>query len=188
MSDRLDQYLKYHRKSAEVGDIDPAHSMLLYVCERFELNTEQRYWLAFLYAMTYCGASVYYVYNEFPDFENLDRGRLERWWGGGGRDAIICQTDRRWCRSNNQFVDAVESYRRFIGDRWTSARHGPAAMACTTRTGLTGTSRTSRHLTQQHLTQQPVGSVSASSCQRRTFGNWKPPSVRTGSSRTASGT
>jgi hypothetical protein len=116
MLSRLDEYLRYHTASADIGDIDPSYAMLRYVCDRFELNLEQRYWLAFVYALTYCGASTYYVYNEFPDFENLDSGRMNRWWYGGGRAAIICQTDARWRRSRNQFVDAIESYRRWVGD------------------------------------------------------------------------
>lgn len=117
MSSRISEYLKYHMHSSLVGDIDPSYQMLRYVCDRFELNVEQRYWLAFVYALTYCGASVYYVYNEFPDYENLDSGRLNRWWDGGGRESIICQTDARWRRSRNQFVDAIESYRRWVGQR-----------------------------------------------------------------------
>lgn len=113
---RLPQYLAYHRESKRIGDIDPSHALLLYVCDRFELNIEQRYWLAFLYAMTYCGASVFYVYNEAPDFENVDLGRLQRWWSSGGRQNIICQTDRRWVRSSNMFVPAVKSYQQWVGD------------------------------------------------------------------------
>src|SRR5262252_10912261 len=100
---RLNQYLTYHITSADIGDIDPSYNMLLYVCDRFELNVEQRFWLAFVYAMTYCGASVYYVYNEFPDYENLNSGRLNRWWYERGRSEIICQTDRRWVRSSSLF-------------------------------------------------------------------------------------
>lgn len=115
---RVSEYLRYHQESARIGDIDPSYEMLRYVCDRFELTEEQRYWLAFVYALTYCGASTFYVYNEFPDFENLDSGRLNRWWyDRDGRENIICQTDRRWCRSSNQFVSAVECYRRWVGDK-----------------------------------------------------------------------
>lgn len=117
---RLPQYLAYHHESLRAKDIDPSYAMLRYVCDRFELNIEQRYWLAFVYAMTYCGASTFYVYNEFPDYENLDSGRLNRWWDSRGRAEIICQTDRRWVRSSSLFVPAVESYRRLInsGRQW----------------------------------------------------------------------
>jgi len=119
---RIDEYIRYHEASARIGDIDPSYAMLRYVCDRFELNEEQRYWLAFVYAMTYCGASTYYIYNELPDFENLDRGRMERWWAGGGRSNSIFQTDARWRRSRNQVVDAIECYRRWIG-KGTQAEH-----------------------------------------------------------------
>lgn len=119
---RLDEYLRYHVESARVGDIDPSYSMLRYVCDRFELNEEQRYWLAWLYAMTYCGASAFYAYCEFPDYENVDVGRMRRWWDSRGRQEIICQTDRRWVRSSSMFVPAFESYRAMITHGL--ARHG----------------------------------------------------------------
>lgn len=111
---RIQEYLAYHAESARIGDIDPSYGMLRYVCDRFELNTEQRYWIAWLYAMTYCGASAFYAYNEFPDYENVDVGRLQRWWDDRGRQQIICQTDRRWVRSSNQFVPAFRSYRDWL--------------------------------------------------------------------------
>jgi hypothetical protein len=111
---RLESYLAYHRESARIGDIDPSYAMLRYVADRFELSLEQRYWVAWLYAMTYCGASAFYIYNEFPDFETVDVGRLQRWWDERGREAVICQTDRRWVRSSNMFVPAFKSYRSWM--------------------------------------------------------------------------
>lgn len=128
---RLPEYLAYHNESLKMGDIDPSYAMLRYVCDRFELNVEQRYWLAFIYAMTYCGASTYYVYNEFPDFENVDSGRLQRWWETRGRAEIICQTDRRWVRSSNLFVPAVESYRAWVGDQTQDAHFSALTTADT---------------------------------------------------------
>lgn len=107
-------YADYHRLSIDAKDVDPSYPMLLYVCDRFELNTEQRYWLAFLYAATYCAPAVFYIYNEFPDFENVDLGRLERWWTAN-RERLVFQTDRRWVRSRNQFCDMVRSYQKFCG-------------------------------------------------------------------------
>lgn len=112
---RLPAYLAYHRESRRIGDIDPAHAMLQYLVQRFELNPEQTLWLCFLYAMTYNGASVYYVYSEAPDYENVNIPRLDRWWYERGREETVFTTDRRWCRSRNQFVDAVASYQKWIG-------------------------------------------------------------------------
>lgn len=107
-------YQTYHEISRQVGDCDPANDMLRYVCNRFELNTEQRYWLAYLFATCYCGPTVYYIYNEFPDFENVDFGRLERWWATN-REALYFQTDRRWVRSRNQWCDMLRSYTVHMG-------------------------------------------------------------------------
>lgn len=105
---------QFHYESLEAGDIDPSYAMLRYVCERFELNLEQRYWLAFLYATCYCGPTVYYIYNEFPDFENVDINRLNRWWYAN-KHRLMFQTDRRWVRSRNQFCDVFLSYRKRVG-------------------------------------------------------------------------
>jgi hypothetical protein len=106
-------YIEYHEKSYDIGDIDPAYPMLKYLCDRFELNIEQRYWLAFLYGCCYCGPTVYYIYNEFPDFENVDVDRLQRWWTAN-KHRLLFQTDRLRIRSNNQFIPAFESYKSLI--------------------------------------------------------------------------
>lgn len=107
-------YAEYHAKSLKIGDVDPSYEMLLYVCDRFELSIEQRYWLAFLYSTCYCGPTVFYMYNEFPDFEMVDVGRLERWWKSN-KSRLLFQTDRRWIRSNDQFVEMFVSYRNLLG-------------------------------------------------------------------------
>ena len=104
------QYLEYHEQSYAAKDIDPAYPMLKYICDRFELNIEQCCWIAFLYGCTYCGPTVFYIYNEFPDFENVDVARLQRWWLAN-KNRLLFQTDRLRIRSNNQFVPAFESYR-----------------------------------------------------------------------------
>lgn len=114
---RLPAYLAYHRESARIGDIDPSQAMLRYLANRYEINLEQRYWLAFLYSLTYNGASAFYLYHEWPDYENVDIGRMNRWWTARGRQETACQTDRRWVRSGNMFVPAVESYRRWLNGR-----------------------------------------------------------------------
>ena len=106
-------YLEYHEQSYKAGDIDPAYPMLEYICNRFELNMEQRCWIAFLYGCTYCGPTVFYIYNEFPDFENVDMPRLQRWWESN-KHRLLFQTDRLRIRSNNQFVVAFQSYRNLF--------------------------------------------------------------------------
>jgi len=111
---RINEYIQYHEHSVKVGDVDPGYSMLSYLCDYYELNEEQRYWIAFLSALTYCGASAFYIYKRFPNFDE-DIGRMDCWWYSIGRETTIFQTDRRWCRSRNQFTAAVKSYQDWIG-------------------------------------------------------------------------
>jgi len=112
--DTVNRYLEYHLRSAKERDIDPANDALRYLSNRFELNREQRYWLAFLYATCYSSTTAYYMYNEFPDFETVDPKRMTRWWEAN-RDKLLFQTDRRWTRSRNQWVDCFLSYRSLVG-------------------------------------------------------------------------
>lgn len=109
----MNEYIQYHAESSAAKDIDPANDCLKYICNRFELNTEQRYWLAFLYGCCYCGPTVYYIYNEFPDFENVNEGRLSRWWEENKKNTVF-QTDRLRVKTGNKFVDIFRSYKRII--------------------------------------------------------------------------
>jgi len=112
--DGLTEYLSYHRQSSLAGDIDPQNDCLQYVANRFELNMEQRYWLAFLFGTCYCAPTVYYIYNEFPDYNTVNIDRLERWWKAN-KTRLLFQTDRQRVRSNDQFVQSFISYRQIVG-------------------------------------------------------------------------
>lgn len=106
-------FIDYHIQSSNIRDIDPANDALLYISNRFELTMEQRYWLAFLYSCTYCAPTVYYIYNEFPDYENVDIPRMERWWKSN-KDKCIFQTDRLRIKTANKFVETFKSYQEWI--------------------------------------------------------------------------
>lgn len=111
----MTEYFNYHNQSMKIGDVDPSFKMLRYLCDRFELNIEQRYWLAYIYGLTYCGAAVFYFYNEFPDFENVDTGRLQRWWLKN-KQHIMFQTDRMRVKTGNNVVPSFVSYQNLIGN------------------------------------------------------------------------
>jgi hypothetical protein len=113
--DSLTEYLSFHRASSLAGDIDPQNDCLTYVAKRYELNTEQRYWLAFLFGTCYCAPTVFYIYNEFPDYKTVDVNRLQRWWDSN-RQRLIFQTDRARVRSNNEFVNCFRSYKQLVGE------------------------------------------------------------------------
>ena len=110
-------YHRYHQKSLDIGDVDPSYASLLYVCNRFELTTEQRFWLAFIYSLTYSGASTFWIYNEFPDYSQVDFNRLSNWWWKKGKKDLLCQTDRKWIKINDLLVPAVKGWSKLIGEQ-----------------------------------------------------------------------
>ena len=109
-------YITYHILSSRAKDIDPSNDCLRYVANRFELNIEQRYWLAFLFGTCYSATMVYYVYNEFPDYENVDTARLQRWWEANKHKTLF-QTDRLRVKTQDKFVETFVSYKNLIGNR-----------------------------------------------------------------------
>lgn len=110
------EFLEYHINSSKAKDIDPSNDCLKYVADRFELNIEQRYWLAFLFGTCYSATMVYYVYNEFPDYENVDVERLQEWWDNNKQNTLF-QTDRLRIKSQNKFVETFISYKSLLGNR-----------------------------------------------------------------------
>lgn len=124
MNNRIEEYIRYHVDSSHALDIDPQVEAIQYLCNRFELNIEQRCWLCFLFSTNYCVATTFFMYNEFPDFATVDVGRLQRWWNAN-RAKLIFQTDRAWIRSRNQFVDVFRSYRAQV-KRWSGGQMSQA--------------------------------------------------------------
>lgn len=112
--DNLSEYLRFHRDSSAANDIDPQNDCLSYIADRYELNIEQRYWLAFLFGTCYCAPTVFYLYNEFPDYSTVDVGRLERFWRQN-KQKLVFQTDRARVRSNDEFVNCFKSYQSIVG-------------------------------------------------------------------------
>lgn len=106
-------FITYHIESSKAKDIDPSNDCLRYVSDRFELNIEQRYWLAFLFGTCYSATTVYYIYNEFPDYENVDVNRLQRWWDANKNKSLF-QTDRLRVKTQDKFVETFVSYKNLL--------------------------------------------------------------------------
>jgi hypothetical protein len=111
--ERWEGYKDYHCKMMLIGDCDPAYPALRYVADRFELNKEQRYWLAFLYSLSYCVATTYFMCNEFPDYENVDLRRVENWWKIN-KSKTLFQTDRAKVKNFNLITKIMKSYQDLL--------------------------------------------------------------------------
>jgi hypothetical protein len=113
--ERWNGYKQYYQSMMFSGDCDPAYPAMNYLCDRLELNMEQRYWLAYLYGITYSAPSAYYIFQEFPDYENVDVPRLQRWWDTHKKQ-VLFQSDRLKVKNFNMVIKMFESYRTLMGD------------------------------------------------------------------------
>lgn len=107
-------YKRYHVAMMTIGDCDPQYPALRYVADRMELNEEQRFWLAFLFSLSYCAPTALYMLNEFPDYENVCSRRLSDWWIKNKHNTLF-QTDRAKVKNFDKIVPIFESYRQMMG-------------------------------------------------------------------------
>jgi hypothetical protein len=64
-----------------------------------ELNTEQRYWICWLYASTYNIATTWVLFNEFPDYGNVCEKRLAE-FDAANKGRLPYQKDQKWLRGH----------------------------------------------------------------------------------------
>ncbi len=110
----INVFKEFYKLSMLIGDVDPAYPCLRYIADRHELNLQQRYWLAYLYALSYCATTAYYMFNQFPDYENVNIERICKWWIQN-KEKTYFQTDRRRIKSYNIVDRMIESYMKEVG-------------------------------------------------------------------------
>jgi len=88
-------FKQYYHWQLKTEDCDPAMFLLNYIFRRLELNSEQRYWISFLYANTYQLPTAWIMANEFPDFEKVDVDRLTN-WNKENLKELKYQVDNKW--------------------------------------------------------------------------------------------
>jgi hypothetical protein len=114
---RRELFKKYYHWSLKTNDCDPALFLMNYVNKRMELNIEQRYWFAWLYGNTYNVATAWILFNEFPDFENVDIDRLSK-WNADNYKRLRYQIDNKWQKGHLPAM--FESYKSNIYSRGNS--------------------------------------------------------------------
>ena len=112
-SDRFDLFVRWFGWSVAKGDCDPAIWMLNYIFDRMEFNTEQRYWICWLYANTYQLPTAWVIGNEFPDYENVGLERLTN-WNNEKYKILRYQVDCKW--SKGHLPTMFSSYHGVIGN------------------------------------------------------------------------
>lgn len=114
---RRESFIKWYAWSLEYKDCDPAVWMTNYLNDRFEHNTEQKLWLAWLYGNTYYLPTAWIIINEFPDFELATYDRMDA-WNTENYKRLRYQTDTKW--SKGHLPNMFKSYAEFVGekDQW----------------------------------------------------------------------
>lgn len=119
---RKQDFINYYALMMYIGDCDPAYPSLRYIADRHELNIQQRYWLAYLYSISYCAPTAYYMFNEFPDFENVNLERVQRWWNDK-KSKLFFQTDRAKAKNFNKVPEMIKSYKEIMGQNQQNFYH-----------------------------------------------------------------
>lgn len=114
---RLRAFLLYYAATIVTWDIDPAYPAINYLFRRYELSKEQEYWVCWLYGCFYQVGTLFWFMQEFPEFEKVDIGRLERWHKEHWRQ-LRYETDRRYCKGH--LVEMFQSYQEAVLKESTS--------------------------------------------------------------------
>lgn len=114
-----ESFKRYSAASIASWEIDPNYPMMNYLFRRFELSKSQEFWACFLYGVFYHPGTVFYVMQEFPEFEKVDLGRLKRWHMANWK-SLRYNKDRKY--EKGHFVEMFESYLQVIGKQTPTAQ------------------------------------------------------------------
>lgn len=109
---RYEGFMDFHVAGMRMDEIDPAKPALQYIARTLALNAEQKFWLAWLYGATYCVATAFYIFTQFPTLDSLSDAILDEWWKEC-KPRLVFTTDRHWVKANDLFPAMVRSYKVF---------------------------------------------------------------------------
>jgi hypothetical protein len=112
--ERWEGYLKYHALMCRTGDCDPAYPMVMWLAKRFALDTEQRYWLAFLYSCCYCLPTAWAMFTAFPSYQECTEEAFARYWQYN-KPTLLFETDRAKVKNFDAILPMLASYRKIVG-------------------------------------------------------------------------
>jgi hypothetical protein len=111
---RRQDFIDWYKWSLSIKDCDPAIFMTNYLFDRFEHNTEQKLWIAWIYGTTYYLPTTWVIWNEFPDMELVGVERL-REWNNNNYKRLRYQTDTKW--NKGHLPAQFESYKQWVGNK-----------------------------------------------------------------------
>jgi hypothetical protein len=108
-----ESFIRWYAWSLKYNDCDTAVWATNYLNKRFEHNSEQKLWLAWLYGNTYHLPTAWVLMNEFPDFELATVDRTTQ-WNTANYKRLRYQTDTKWNKGHLPVM--FKSYQEFISE------------------------------------------------------------------------
>lgn len=116
---KRESFKRYCAAAVKTNEIDPNYPLMQYLFKRYELSESQQYWACWLYGVFYHPGTVFYVMQEFPEYELVDIKRLEKWHAANWK-SLRYNTDRKY--EKGHFVEMFRSYRQVIGGQTPSSQ------------------------------------------------------------------
>lgn len=110
--ERKELFTRWFLWSVKFKDCDPSIWMMNYLNKRYEHNSEERFWLAYLYGTTYHVPAAWVIKSEFPDFELATNSRIKA-WNDANYKRLRYQTDTKY--NKGHLPEMFASYQQFIG-------------------------------------------------------------------------
>ncbi len=107
------EYISYHRNNAIMWEIDTHLDAAVWFADRYNLDIEQRYWLAFLTAICETTPTSIYLFNHFPNYETMSPVGFS-YFCNNNRGGMAFQYDVRWILYEIEKV--LMSYKALVGD------------------------------------------------------------------------
>lgn len=117
---KRESFKRYSVAALKTWELDANYPMMQYLFKRYELSESQQYWACFLYGVFYHPGSVFYVMQEFPEFELVDLPRFEAWHAKNWRN-LSYNTDRKY--EKGHLVEMFVSYLSVIGSQTPTAQY-----------------------------------------------------------------
>lgn len=107
--DRIKGLERYVIGQIYTWDIDPAYPMLNYIFKEWNLSIEDRYWLCWLYGVTYAEATPLFIFLNFPNMPSTES--LNAWHKNNWKN-LLYGTDYRYKKGH--LVSMYEDYLKLL--------------------------------------------------------------------------
>lgn len=114
LENRRECFLRWWAWSVKFKEVDPDLWLANEMANHYNLDTEQRLWISWLYGNTYHFATTWVIFSHFPKYHEVEFERLKE-WNDANYKRLRYQTDTRW---NKGFLPQMfQSYQSWVGEK-----------------------------------------------------------------------